>query len=131
MGFAADLNKLCERAGDKAALVVRRAALELQSGMIEKSPVDTGRFRSNFQCGIGAMNTDTSAAPEKSGSSALGRTETTLQGWKPGQTIWLTNSLPYAARIERGWSQQAPTGVVRLTVQDYRQALARAVESIK
>lgn len=80
MGFAADLNKLCERAGEKAALVVRRAALELQSGMIEKSPVDTGRFRSNFQCGIGALNKDTSAAPEKSGSSALGRTETTLQG---------------------------------------------------
>ena len=55
MGFAADLNKLCERAGEKAALVVRRAALELQSGMIERSPVDTGRFKGNWQCGIGTI----------------------------------------------------------------------------
>ncbi len=131
MGFAADLNKLCKRAGDKAEMVVRKTALELQGGMIEKSPVDTGRFKGNWQCGIGAMNTDTSAAPEKSGSSALGRTETTLQGWKPGQTIWLTNSLVYARRLEAGWSQQAPTGVVRLTVQAYAQALKTAVESIK
>lgn len=128
MGFAADLNKLCKRAGDKAEMVVRKTALELQSGMIERSPVDTGRFKSNFQCGIGAINADTSAAP---GSDAEGRTNTVLQGWKQGQTIWLTNSLPYAKRLEDGWSKQAPAGMVRLTVQNYSQALAKAVRSIK
>lgn len=128
MGFAADLRKLCDRAGDKAEMVVRKTALELQSGMIEMSPVDTGRFKGNWQCGIGTMNADTSAAP---GSDAEGRTQAVLEGWKPGQTIFLTNSLPYAARLERGWSKQAPTGVVRLTVQAYAQALKAAVESIK
>lgn len=128
MGFAADLNKLCKRAGDKAEMVVRKTALELQSGMIEMSPVDTGRFKGNWQCGIGAMNADTSAAP---GSDAEGRTQAVLAGWKPGQTIWLTNSLPYARRLENGWSKQAPAGVVRLTVQAYSQALKRAVDSIK
>lgn len=128
MGFAADLRKLCDRAGDKAEMVVRKTALELQSGMIERSPVDSGRFKSNWTCGVGAVNTDTSAAP---GTDAEGRTRTVLEGWKPGQTIFLTNSLPYAARLERGWSKQAPTGVVRLTVQAYAQALKAAVESIK
>lgn len=131
MGFAADLNKLCERAGEKAALVVRRAALELQSGMIERSPVDTGRFKGNWQCGIGTINTDTSQGEDKSGQGALGRTATTLQGWKPGQTIVLSNSLPYAKRLENGWSQQAPSGMVRLTVQAYSDAVKKAVESIK
>lgn len=128
MGFADDLNKLCKRAGDKAEMVVRKTALELQSGMIERSPVDTGRFKSNWACGVGAVNTDTSAAP---GTDAEGRTRTVLEGWKPGQTIWLTNSLVYARRLENGWSQQAPSGMVRLTVQSYSQALARAVASIK
>ena len=131
MGFAADLNKLCERAGDKAALVVRRAALELQSGMIERSPVDTGRFKGNWQVGIGSINTDASSGEDKSGSGPLGRTAVALETWKPGQTIWLTNSLPYARRLEEGWSQQAPTGVVRLTVQAYSDAVKKAVESIK
>ena len=128
MGFAADLNKLCKRAGDKAELVVRKTALELQSGMIERSPVDSGRFKSNWTCGVGAVNTDTSAAP---GTDAEGRTRTVLEGWKPGQTIFLTNSLPYARRLENGWSKQSPNGMVRLTVQAYAQALKTAVESIK
>lgn len=128
MGFAADLNKLCKRAGDKAEMVVRKTALELQSGMIEMSPVKSGRFKSNWTCGVGAVNTDTSAAP---GTDAEGRTRTVLAGWKPGQTIFLTNSLPYARRLENGWSKQAPSGVVRLTVQAYSQALKAAVESIK
>ena len=131
MGFAESLNKLCQRAGGKAELVVRRAALELQSGMIEKSPVDTGRFKGNFQCGVGAMNTSTSDAADKSGQGAVGRTETVLEGWKPGQTIWLTNSLPYARRLENGWSQQAPAGMVRLTVQAYSGAVKKAAESVK
>lgn len=131
MGFAANLNKLCERAGDKAALVVRRAALELQSGMIERSPVDSGRFKGNWACGIGTLNTDTSQAADASGQGALGRTATTLQGWTPGQTIILSNSLPYAKRLENGWSQQAPNGMVRLTVQAYSDAVKKAVESIK
>jgi hypothetical protein len=131
MGFAEDLRRLCDRAGDKAELVVRKTALELQSGMVERSPVDTGRFKGNWACGIGTINTDTSQGEDKSGQGALGRTATTLQGWKPGQTIVLSNSLPYARRLENGWSDQAPGGMVRLTVQAYAQALKAAVESIK
>ena len=126
--FRANFAKLLSKAGDKADMVVRRTALELQSMMIERAPVDTGRFRSNFVAGIGTVNTDTSAAP---GSDATGRTATTLQGWKPGQTIFLTNSMPYARRLEFGWSKQAPAGMVRLAVANYSQALAKAVGDLK
>ncbi len=126
--FRANFAKLLAKAGDKADMVVRRTALELQSMMIERAPVDTGRFKGNFQAGVGAANTDTSAAP---GSDAKGRTATTLQGWKPGQTIFLTNSLVYARRLENGWSKQAPSGFVRLTVQNYSRALAKAVSELK
>ena len=137
MGFAADLNKLCERAGEKAALVVRRTALELQSGMIERSPVDVGRFKGNWQCGIGMINTDTSQGEDKSGQGTLGRTATTLQGWQPGQSIVLSNSLPYARVLEYGrangkpGSLQAPNGMVRITVQNYSEALRNAVAQIR
>lgn len=131
MGFAEDLRRQCDRAGDKAELVVRKTALELQSGMVERSPVDTGRFKGNWACGIGSMNTSTDAGEDKTGAGAIGRTQTTLEGWKPGQAIWLTNSLPYARRLENGWSDQAPSGMVRLTVQSYAQALSAAVGSVK
>ena len=131
MSFAANLNKLCECAKDKAHIVVRKAAFELQGMMIDTSPVRTGRFRSNWAVGLGAINTSTDAAPDKTGDAAKGRAQAALQGWKPGQTIYLSNSLPYALRLERGWSQQAPQGMVRLTVQRYGDALAEAVKGLK
>jgi hypothetical protein len=131
MGFAADLNALCARAGDKAELVVRKTALELQSGMIEMSPVDTGRFKGNWQVGIGGVNPAANDEPDKSGASVLGRTQVALATWKPGQSIWLTNSLAYAQRLEDGSSRQAPSGMVKLTVQSYAEALKKAVQEAK
>ncbi len=88
-----------------------------------------GRFRANWQVGIGAMNSDTSAAPDKTGAAALARGNAAIGTWQPGSgTIYLTNSLPYALPLEYGYSQQAPSGMVRLTVQDFdiyvRKALA-------
>lgn len=129
MSFGNDLKRLCDQAKDKSEMLVRKVALEMQSQMIERSPVDSGRFRHNWQCGIGAMDGNTSMA---TANDALGRASATIEGWKPGQTIWLTNSLPYAHRLEfEGWSKQAPSGMVRLTVQNYSQALAKTVSELK
>lgn len=131
MGFAADLKKLCDKAGDKSESVVRNVALQLQTQMVERSPVDTGRFKNNWMPGIGQANTATTEQADKTGAGAIGRTQATLAGWKPGQTIWLTNSLPYAMRLENGWSQQAPSGMVRLAVQNVGQAVSTAARGIK
>lgn len=122
--FAALLKKV----GDDAETVVRKTAIEFQNAMIDRSPVDTGRFKSNWQCGIGAVNT---SIADTAGSDAKGRTVTVLQGWNAGQTIWLTNSLPYAQRLEYGWSKQAPSGMVRLTVMDYERYLTKVLAEFK
>lgn len=143
--FKANFAKLLAAAGAKAELVVRQTAVALQSGMVEKSPVGDpsmwkgsapegyvgGRFKGNWQTGIGLINTDTSSAEDKSGAGSISRTVSAMQSWKPGQTIYMTNSLPYAKRLEYGWSQQAPGGMVRLTVQDYARTLAQIVARMK
>lgn len=132
--FKINFAKLLAAAGAKAEMVVRKTALELQSQMIDRSPVDTGRFKGNWNAAAGAVDASTSAV---AANDALGRSATVLQGWKPGQTIFLTNSLPYARVLEYGrangspGSLQAPAGVVRLTVQGYASALAKAVSEIK
>lgn len=126
--FRRDFGAMLARAGEKADLVVKKTALELQSSMISMSPVDTGRFKGNWQAGIGGVNPAIDSPPN---SDAVGRTAVTLDGWKAGQTIYLTNSLPYAKRLEHGWSKQAPAGMVRLTVQNYARALAKAVQEVK
>lgn len=125
--FRANFARLIERAGDNVQAVVRRTALELQAQMIQKSPVDTGRFKGNWQAGTGTANGSTG---DEANSDALARAAVVLQGWKPGQTIYLTNSMPYATRLEFGWSQQAPAGMVRLSVQNYSQAIAKALGEV-
>jgi len=40
--------------------------------------------------------------------------------------IYLTNNLPYAQRLEEGYSQQAPAGMVALTIQEF-QAIANEI----
>ena len=137
MGFAENLNKLCARAGDKAEMVVRKAALDLERGMIMRTPVDTGRAKGAWNCGVGVIDNseagrrDTTPKGDLDEAGAISAADRVLQGWKPGQTIWLTLSLPYARRLENGWSKQSPNGMVRLSVQEYSEHIRKAVESIK
>lgn len=131
MGFAEDLKKICDRAGDKAELVVRRAALDIGGQLVDRSPVDTGRFKNNWQTGIGGIDKSTSAAADLGGAGAMARLAAQVAAWKPGQSIFVSNSLPYAYRLETGWSKQAPSGIVRLTVQNFEQAVAKAAKGMK
>ena len=131
MGFAEDLKKICDRAGDKAELVVRRAALDIGGQLVDRSPVDTGRFKNNWQTGIGGMDKNISAAADLGGAGALARLTAKVAAWKPGQSIFISNSLSYAYRLETGWSKQAPSGIVRLTVQNFEQAVAKAAQGLK
>ena len=145
MGFAEDLKKICDRAGDKAELVVRRAALELYGQMIERSPVGNpdlwkspatsgyvgGRFKNNWQVGIGSIDTRTNRGVDDSGSGAITSGNAALKAWTPGKTIFLSNSMPYAYRLETGWSKQAPSGMVKLSIQNYSEAIRKAATALK
>ena len=45
--------------------------------------------------------------------SSGGSTGTTFafSGVVPGDTLYITNSVPYIGRLEEGWSVQAPAGI--------------------
>ncbi len=129
--FKRNYSKLLKLAGDKIPVVARQTAIQLQSSMVEKSPVDTGRFRGNWNCGIGAVDVGTTDSVDPSGGVVMGRTVTALNKWKLGDTIFLTNSLPYARPLEYGHSKQAPQGMVRLTIVEYGAALERAVRGVR
>ena len=124
MTFALDLSKAIEKAKDKAELATRKITLELFSNVILKSPVDTGRFRANWNCSIGSPDRSTSEETDKSGSAAIGRVRSEVTKYTlDGRSIYLANSLPYAERLENGWSDQAPQGMVRLSIIETNNAI--------
>ncbi len=44
-----------------------------------------------------------------------------------GRVTYFQNPTPYARRIEYGWSSQAPQGMVRLSVRNFRTIVKRAI----
>lgn len=92
----------------------RQVTRALFDGFVQRSPVDTGSFRASWNISLGAPNLKT---VNHQGYTTLPPPKFVFpKGFKLGMTIYIANGQPYAERLEYGWSQQAPTGVVRVTV---------------
>jgi len=134
MGFKEDFAAMMKRAAGKEDVYIRASALALGSAIVAKSPVDTGRFKGNWQYGAGAVNFAVDASPNKAPLNDPGdisKISLGLQGWKRGQNIFITNSLPYAKRLEYdAWSKQAVAGMVRISVMDWKAQLKQQAASL-
>lgn len=120
MGFGDQVAAFTRKTEAKIETAIRKIALDVFREVIMMSPVDTGRFRGNWQVAIGKMPAGTVEIDDKSGTATLGKAQATALGLKAGQTIFLVNNLEYAAALEYGHSQQAPSGMIRLTVQRWK-----------
>jgi hypothetical protein len=131
MTFAADLLKFEKAYQVRVETVLRKVTLDLSAQLIQMSPVDTGRFRNNWYLSVGyGPNTGTNDGADRSGNSALARISSNLGTIKLGQLIWVTNNLPYATRLEYGYSKQAPGGMVRISAARFQQYLSNAVRGV-
>jgi hypothetical protein len=114
----------------KMETAVRKIVLDAFSEVIAMSPVDTGRFRGNWQVAVGSAPTGTVEALDPSGSIVTARVAVVAGEVKAGDVIYMVNNLPYAQRLEDGYSKQAPAGMVKLTVQKYQPLADQIIRSI-
>lgn len=129
--FSLQLATFAKKAGANADLVVRKVVLDVGKSVVEKSPVDTGRFRANWQHSVGESNDATSEAVDPSGSATIATLGASIAATPAaGQTHYLTNSLPYAIPLENGHSKQAPAGMVGITVVEYQSFVDSAVAGL-
>lgn len=118
--FSDDLAKFEAKTSGKLDLAIRKISLELFSRVILRSPVDTGRFRGNWQVQIGSVPNGTLSLEDKSGQATISKATASAAGVEAGDIIYLVNNLPYANKLEQGHSTQAPAGMVALSVQEFR-----------
>lgn len=129
--FGLDIARFVEKAKAAPEQVVRKVGLDLASRVVLRSPVDTGRFRANWNVAFGRVDTLTTPSADKTGGKTLERVRVQLNGWTAGQDIYLTNSLPYAIPLEYGWSKkQAPQGMVRITVTEFQTFVNAAIAEL-
>lgn len=110
MSFSDDLNRIAKKTNSSLDQVRRAVILELFSSVIKDSPVDTGRFKGNWQTTIG--NAATGNIGIRGESTAISEISRNLG--ELGSVVFMANNLPYSHRLEYdGWSGQAPNGMVR------------------
>lgn len=131
MSFALDVSKFVEKAKKNPEKVMRQVSIKLFSAIIKASPVDTGRFRMNWMASGGTPAAGTTDATDKSGNTAIGNATSFVLKAANWHEFTLTNNLPYAQRLEYGWSQQAPAGVVRTNVSRFQQLINEEANKVK
>ena len=131
MSFTLDVKAFCEKAKKNPETVMRSVTLKLFSAIIKASPVDTGRFRGNWQTTGVTPATGLIAGVDPTGNKAVNSAATFITNAPGWDTFTLTNNLPYAERLEYGWSKQAPTGIVRINVVRFQQLINEEAAKVR
>ena len=128
--FGLDLQQWSKKVVPGAHVVfMKKIVLELLKRVVMKSPVDTGRFRANWQVGIGSADETTIDEATGKGkhyvNDAVRRGSDKLGDLDFGIAVHVSNNLPYAGPLEDGHSGQAPAGVLGISVEEVSAHLAR------
>lgn len=153
--FASALDRFAKKAPNNAKLIVDKVCIDLLRKVVMRTPVGNreiwasnierksrdlpplpegyvgGRLRGNWNTGIGRIDT-TDRPAAKSGRAAIRRARLAVSTREPDSDVYLTNSLPYAERIEYdGHSSQAPAGMLRVSVAEFSLLFNIAVKDQK
>lgn len=131
MSFALDVSKFVEKAKKNPEKVMRQVSIKLFSAIIKTTPVKYGRARMNWMASDGTPASGTTDATDKSGNIAIGNATSFVLKAADWHEFTLTNNLPYAQRLEYGWSQQAPQGMVRTNVSRFQQLINEEANKVK
>lgn len=141
MSFESEIARIIKNREKVTREIFAASALQITEKVITRTPVDTGRARGNWNASINSAddsvredNSDAGSnikAPNQSpaGQKALNRATGAATGLQLGDTFYLTNGLPYISRLEYGYSGQAPSGMLRLTVDEFNAALREIVRN--
>lgn len=128
--FALDISRFINRTNSNVDLVTKKIVLDVMRSVVRKSPVDTGRFKGNWQYGTGEMPTGTTDIHDAGGQGTISHIAGQVPAQAAGKLHYIVNNLPYSIRLEHGHSSQAPQGMVGLTITEYQGIVRRAAARI-
>ncbi|MFV5193207.1 HK97 gp10 family phage protein [Acinetobacter courvalinii] len=90
---------------------VKNIVMDTIQSLVNTSPVDTGAYRSSHIVSIGSTDMGV-RGPETNPNQDAAIQAVKI---KLGNLVYIQNNLPYAERLENGWSQQAGQGIYGIT----------------
>lgn len=126
--FAMQLDAEFEREVEqKLVQVTRKIGTEALSRVVLKTPVDTGRARGNWSVSVGVEDMSITDNTDPGGQATIAAGVGAIGAVQQPQVVYVQNNVPYIERLENGHSQQAPGGMVALTVAEL-EAMFASVE---
>lgn len=103
--------------------VVKGSTYEFFCRLVDRTPVDTGRARGNWEITVtsGYKGESTNYDPnrfDKTGDATKARAWAVLEE-AVGKRAYIVNNTPYFQYLDKGWSQQAPHGIIQVTVSEF------------
>ena len=144
--FAKKIGEFNSKTEKALEMLLRGTALDLMSAIVMRTPVGNpdiwktkyppkgytgGRLRGNWQAEINRPASGTSKKTDKRGSKTLKKGQAKMKGATVGDSIYITNNLPYAIAVENGHSRQAPKGMVKITIAELKMHLRRNARKAK
>lgn len=143
--FAVDLRRFAEKAEAKADEAVGAIVFNIAAELDRRSPVGDatywkspppagyvgGRFRGNWQLGVTNRPRGERDTIDTNGTIALPAIAAAIPEDASGKVYYLANNVPYAMRLETGYSRQAPQGLVAITAANFQQTVREATEALQ
>lgn len=125
--FLKDTNKAIEKQLKKQQKVGKQIVLEAYSGVVRRSPVDSGLFKSSH---IITLNKFTDEIPKDVDRTREIKEQAFIQGlrFSNGDKIVIQSNLLYSEKLESGHSKQAPAGIYAITEAQVKRFLNQRIK---
>lgn len=135
MSLSRDLGRFSIKTGKAMDVLARTATLDLFTGVVKATPVDTGRARGAWTTSVGQP----ADSPERYDKIPVGQAggaafEEVFQNTPDGagQVTYLSNTMPYIQQLEYGSSGQAKPGeMVRQNLARVQRMVDKAVKKLR
>jgi len=119
------------RGVNRLTAVARKSFLVASEKAVLMSPVDKALFKNNWFTEINSITSDTTASTSRSGSSSLSGARSKASILEIGDSISFANALPYAVRLENGWSDFARDGIVKVIASEWQNITSIVVREVR
>jgi hypothetical protein len=126
--FSLAIREWAEKVGGALDDVCRSIIIDAGSSLIRMSPVESGRFRGNWQFSIETPPAGVLEVQDQDGRETIQKLVAEANTFNAGQVAYIINNLPYGPLLEfggyngptdlvteQGFSRKAPEGFVRIT----------------
>lgn len=133
--FHASIDAWIKAAGGGLEDAVEMMLMDVHRALVMGSPVDTGRFRANWQITFNTYPLHSLNSYDQKGQDTIAEGQQKIRGmFRRGgavTSVHFSNLLIYANALEYGHSKQAPAGVVGIVAIRLRSFMADAIRSAR